>query len=108
MAKHIVPKRVYFAVFFALMILTALTVWVAFFDLGAFSDVAAMGIAITKATLVILYFMHVRYSSGLTWVFVIAGFLFLVILLAFTMSDILTRDWPPSPQGWSTETSALP
>ena len=107
MAKHIVPKRIYFAVFFALIILTALTVWVAFIDLGAFNDVVAMSIAITKATLVVLYFMHVRYSSGLTWVFVTAGFLFLVILLVFTMSDVLTRDWPSSPRGWSTETSTL-
>lgn len=108
MAKHIIPKRIYFAVFITLIFLTGLTVWVAFFDLGAFNNVAAIGIAIIKATLVLLYFMHVRYSQRLTWVFVAVGFLFLVILLAFTMSDVSTRDWPPSPRGWSTEASALP
>ncbi len=100
MSQHIVPKRVYFAVFFALITLTATTVWVAFQDLGPLNDVAALGIALTKATLVILYFMHVRYSSGLTWALVISGFLFLIILLVLTMSDIATRHWLAPPPGW--------
>ncbi|RMF65911.1 MAG: caa(3)-type oxidase subunit IV [Calditrichaeota bacterium] len=101
MAQHVVPKRVYFAVFFTLITLTGLTVWVAFYDLGPWNDVAALGIAMTKALLVILYFMHVRYSTRLTWAFVGAGFLFLIILLAFTMSDVLTRGWLTMPAGWS-------
>ncbi len=100
MSQHIVPMRVYFVIFFSLMILTATTVWVAFFDLGAWNDAVALGIASTKAMLVILYFMHVRYSSKLTWIFVGVGFLFLIILLAFTMSDVLTRDWIPVSAGW--------
>ena len=100
MSQHIVPMRVYFVIFFALMILTATTVWVAFFDLGALNDAVALGIASTKAMLVILYFMHVRYSSRLTWIFASVGFFFLIILLAFTMSDVLTRDWIPVSAGW--------
>ncbi len=103
MSQHIVPMRVYFVIFFALMILTATTVWVAFFDLGAVNDAVALGIASTKAMLVILYFMHVRYSSRLTWIFAAVGFFFLFILLAFTLSDVLTRDWIPVPGGWSSE-----
>ncbi len=103
MSQHIVPMRVYFIIFLALMILTAITVWVAFFDLGAVNDAVALGIASTKAMLVILYFMHVRYSSKLTWIFAGVGFLFLVILLAFTMSDVLTRDWIPASSGWGSE-----
>ncbi|MCH7680350.1 cytochrome C oxidase subunit IV family protein [candidate division KSB1 bacterium] len=100
MSQHIVPMRVYFVIFFSLLILTAVTVWVAFFDLGAVNDAVALGIATTKAMLVILYFMHVRYSSKLTWIFAATGFLFLIILLAFTLSDVLTRDWIPVSAGW--------
>jgi len=103
MSQHIVPMRVYFVIFFALLILTATTVWVAFFDLGALNDAVALGIASTKAMLVILYFMHVRYSSKLTWIFAAVGFFFLVILLAFTLSDVLTRDWIPVSAGWDAD-----
>ena len=103
MSQHIVPMRVYFLIFFALMILTTVTVWVAFLDLGALNDVVALGIASTKAMLVILYFMHVRYSSKLTWIFAAAGFFFLIILLAFTMSDVLTRDRIPVSGGWGSD-----
>lgn len=101
MGQHFVPKRTYYGVFVALIILTGTTVWAAFIDMGALNDVAALTIAMTKATLVILYFMHARYSGKLTWAFIAAGILFLVFLLAFTMSDILTRDWTPPPSGWS-------
>jgi cytochrome c oxidase subunit 4 len=75
------------------MVLTAATVWVATFDLGALNAIVALTIAVVKATLVVLYFMHVRYSSKLTWVFVGAGFFWLVILIAFTFSDYATRAW---------------
>jgi len=104
MARHIVPRRVYYTVFFALIVFTGITVWVAFLDLGIYNNVAAIGIAIVKATLVIMYFMHVRYSSRLTWLFVASGFLFLVILLVFVMSDVSTRDSVTQPQSWQTET----
>ncbi|MFQ5637769.1 MAG: cytochrome C oxidase subunit IV family protein [bacterium] len=100
MIAHIVPKRIYFTIFAALMMLTGITVWAAFIDLGVFNDVIALSIALTKSTLVILYFMHVRHSSRLTWVFIAAGFIFLIILLVFTMGDFVTREWMGQPSGW--------
>jgi cytochrome c oxidase subunit 4 len=93
MASHIVPPRVYFVIFGILMLCTALTVQVAFYDLGALNVVAALGIAVFKATLVVLYFMHVRYSTRLTWLVVISGVFWLFILLGLTMGDYLTRPW---------------
>ncbi|MDZ7265740.1 MAG: cytochrome C oxidase subunit IV family protein [candidate division KSB1 bacterium] len=92
MGPHLVPKRVYYAVFAALMVLTAVTVIVAFIDLGPFNNLIAMSIAVAKATLVVLYFMHVRYSSKLTWVFAGAGFIWLIILFVFMLNDYLTRE----------------
>ena len=85
----------YFTVFVGLLGLTALTVWSAFQPLGPLHTPVALAIASTKALLVILYFMHVRWSSRLTWVFAGSGFLFLLILLVFTLSDFWTRGWLP-------------
>lgn len=85
--------RIYLAVFASLMFLTALTVWVAFQDLGMFNDVVALGIACTKATIVILFFMHVKYASRLIWLLAGAGILFLLILFAFAMADYVSRGW---------------
>ena len=93
MAEHIVPKRVYYTIFAILMVCTALTVWVAFLDLGALNTVAALAIAVFKATLVVLFFMHVKYSTRLTWAVVIGSVFWLGILLALTMGDYLTRGW---------------
>ncbi|HLV01576.1 MAG TPA: cytochrome C oxidase subunit IV family protein [Acidobacteriota bacterium] len=93
MSDHVIPTRVYYTVFAALLVLTALTVLVAEFDLGRLNAFVAMLIACTKAMLVILYFMHVRYSSRLTQVFIGVAFLFLLILISFTMSDMLTRNF---------------
>ncbi|HLG17411.1 MAG TPA: cytochrome C oxidase subunit IV family protein [Blastocatellia bacterium] len=93
MSEHVVPRRIYFVVFGALMVMTAATVVVANYNLGSFNAIVALSIAVFKATLVVLYFMHVRYSSKLTWVFVVAGFFWLIILFAFTLSDYLTRSW---------------
>src|SRR5687767_12539808 len=98
MAEHIVPKRIYFAIFAALMVLTVATVIVAQFDLGRWNAIVAMSIAVFKSTLVVLYFMHVRYSSRLTWVFVCAGFFWLAIMVAMTLSDYMTRGWLPIAQ----------
>lgn len=100
MSQHILSVKVYITIFFALLVFTVLTTWVAFIDLGPLNDAVALGIAIVKALLVILYFMHVRYSSKLTWVFIATGFLFLIILFAFTMSDVLTRELI-EPLGWT-------
>jgi cytochrome c oxidase subunit 4 len=91
--EHIVPKRVYYTIFAILMVCTALTVWVAFLDLGALNTVAALAIAVFKATLVVLFFMHVKYSTRLTWAVVIASVFWLGILLALTLGDYLTRGW---------------
>src|SRR5258707_3913720 len=97
---HVVPLTVYFAVFGSLMVLTAVTVAVSRVDLGPLNLAVALGIAITKAVLVILYFMHVRYGDHLVKVFVAAGFLFLLIMLSITMSDYMTRGWIVTPSGW--------
>jgi cytochrome c oxidase subunit 4 len=83
----------YYAVFAALMVGTALTVLVAFYDLGPLNNVLMLGIAMTKATLVILYFMHVRWATRLTWVVAASGFVWLLILFGITMTDYLTRGW---------------
>src|SRR6059036_600867 len=93
MSDHVVPLRVYYAIFAALMACTAITVAIAFVDLGPMNIVAAMAIAVFKATLVVLFFMHVRYSTRLTWAVVLGSVFWLAILLALTMSDYLTRPW---------------
>ena len=90
---HIAPLRLYFAIFGILMVGTALTVLVAFYDLGAFNNVVMLTIACAKALAVVLYFMHVRWSSRLTWVVVASGFFWLLIMFSFTMQDYLTRGW---------------
>ena len=95
MSAHHPSLKLYYGIFVALLALTALTVWSAFQPLGALHTPVALTIAGAKAMLVILYFMHVRWSSRLTWVFASSGFLFLVILLVFTLSDFRTREWLP-------------
>lgn len=97
MAQHILPVRVYWLIFATLLVLTLLTVEVSFYDHGLLNFWLALAIATGKATLVVLYFMHVRYSSGLTGVFVAAGFIFLVIMLTFTLADLLSRGWQYQP-----------
>lgn len=88
---HIAKTSTYLGVFLALMVLTAVTVWVAYFDLGVFSDVVAMTIAIAKATLVILFFMHVKDSTKVTKITVISAFLWLGIFFLLILPDYLTR-----------------
>jgi len=91
-SQPVVSVRTYALVFASLLFLTALTTTVAFVDLGkGMHEMAALTIAVCKAVLVILYFMHVRYSDRLTWVFVGAGFFWLLILIGGTMDDVLTR-----------------
>jgi cytochrome c oxidase subunit 4 len=88
---HVIPPRIYFTVFAVLILLTAATVAASEVDLGKLNVVVALAIAVTKATLVILYFMHVRYETGLTWLVIVVGFLWLMVLIAFVLSDVLTR-----------------
>jgi cytochrome c oxidase subunit 4 len=90
-AEQVVPVRVYLTIFAILLLLTATTVGVSFIDLGPFNTVVAVLIAVTKMMLVILYFMHVRYSSRLTWAVVAGGFFWLALLLLLTLGDYLTR-----------------
>lgn len=92
-AHHIVPTRIYYAIFATLMILTGVTVGVAYLDLGRMNVVAAIAIACFKATIVVLYFMHVKYSTRLIKLTVIAGLYWMVILFGLTFSDYLTRVW---------------
>jgi cytochrome c oxidase subunit IV len=100
MSGHIVPVRTYLGIFLALLALTALTTAVAFVDLGRWNTVAALAIAVTKMLLVILFFMHVKYSGGLTRVIILAGFFWFAILVALTLSDELTRGWSPPSSPW--------
>ena len=94
---HVLPLRVYYAVFFALMGLTALTTAIAYADLGPMNAVAALAIASLKAVLVLLYFMHVKYAGRLIWVFAAAGFFWLLIFFVLILSDYATRIQAP---GW--------
>src|SRR5690606_18538110 len=85
--------RVYYTVYAALIILMLLTVAAASIDLGGWNLLVALAIAVVKAVLVVLYFMHLRYSSRLTWLFAGAGFAWLFILLLYTLSDYFSRSW---------------
>ena len=88
---HIVPLRIYFLVFAALMVGTALTVMAARVDLGPMNIIVALVIAGVKAALVVLYFMHMRYSHRLNWIFAGAAVLWLFLLVGVTMADVLAR-----------------
>jgi|SRR5579863_2719391 len=90
---HIVPKRLYIAVFLALVILTWVTTFVSTVDLGRWNIFAALAIAICKASLVVLFFMHVWYSTRLTKMIVMCSLFWLILLLFITMTDIWTRTW---------------
>ena len=95
-----IPMSTYIKVFAALMVGLIVTVIAAFIDLGPFNMPVAMLIATIKAILVILYFMHVKFASQLTKVFVAASFLWLAILFIMTFGDYYSRDWLPNSRGW--------
>jgi cytochrome c oxidase subunit 4 len=96
MSEHIVQPRVYIVIFLALMGGTALTLVAAFYDFpGPLNAVVALTIATIKASLVVLYFMHVRYSGRLVWLVIVAALLWLAIMFAITFSDYWTRSWQP-------------
>src|SRR5262245_66516067 len=96
--SHIASVRLYLTIFGALMVLTVVTIAVAFVNLGAFNFPLALGIAICKATLVILFFMHVKESSRLTKLIIGTGFFFLLVLFTLTLTDYLSRGWTTTPQ----------
>ena len=93
--EHVVPIRVYLVIFAALILGTAITTAVAYVDLGPLNVVVMLLIAFIKATLVVLFFMHVRFTSPLTQLAAASGFAWLVILIGLTLSDVLTRGRTP-------------
>jgi len=103
MPNHVVSKKFYILVFAALIILTGLTTGVAFINLGKWNTVVALAIAVCKATLVGLFFMHLRWSSNLLRIVVASSLLWLVILIGLTLSDVFTRDWTPVPSSWEAQ-----
>lgn len=86
----------YVSIFLVLMVLTAVTVWAAFIDMGSLNTVVALSIACLKAFLVIAFFMHVNKSEKLIWLFIGLGIYWLGIMLLFTFSDYATRGWNPA------------
>jgi cytochrome c oxidase subunit IV len=100
-ATQHVSLRTYLVVFGLLMILLVLTVVAAFVvNLGNANILVALSIAIVKAVLVVLYFMHVKYASRLTKIFVASAFLWLALMFALTFGDYLTRPYLPMSKGW--------
>ena len=92
-AHHIVSPRVYVVILIALLVGTATTVGASFIDLGVFNPIIALAIACAKATLVVLFFMHVKYSTKLTMLTVGAGIFMFLVLVGMTLSDYITRAW---------------
>jgi cytochrome c oxidase subunit 4 len=92
-SPHVVSIKLYATIFGALLLLTIATAGAAFVDLGGeLNSIVALTIALVKTLLVLLFFMHVRYSSRLTWVFAGAGLFWLLIMMSLTLSDVLTRE----------------
>ncbi len=92
-AGHVAPKSMYYLVFAALVVGTVVTYLAALVDLGPLNNVVMLAIACTKAALVVLFFMHVRWSTRLTWVVAMSGFFWLLILFSLGMADYLSRGW---------------
>ncbi|HUC52409.1 MAG TPA: cytochrome C oxidase subunit IV family protein [Candidatus Cybelea sp.] len=91
MSEHIVSPKIYVAIFLALLVCTTLTVWAAFQNFGKFNIVIALAIATVKAALVVLYFMHARYSPKRTQLVIVCSVFWLAIMLALTLTDYDTR-----------------
>jgi len=105
MSQHVVAKKLYFMVFAALIVLTVVTATVATIDLGPMNIVVALLIAMGKATLVTLFFMHLRWSTRLVHIVAVASMIWLALLIALTLSDYRTRHWTPNPETWETHTT---
>ena len=100
MTGHVVSPRLYLWIFAALLVLTAVTTGAARFDLGPLGVVIALLIAAAKASLVVLFFMHVRYSRPLVWIAAGAALVWLGIMVGLTLTDYYSRPWSPAPRGW--------
>lgn len=105
---HVHPKFFYVKVFLSLIVLTAITTAVAYVDLGVFNTVVALVIAVCKASLVVLFFMHLKEQTGMTRVVIIAAALWLAVLIVITLSDRFTRHWVPSNGPWQTSSIVSP
>ena len=97
---HIDGLKVYFSIITALMILTGITVWAAFQDFGFLNTVVAMTIAVIKALLVVIFFMHLRHSARIIWLFAGAGAVWFVIMISLLLGDYRTRDWQYKAAMW--------
>ena len=89
---YVVPKGVYYRVFACLAVLMIATIVASRFDLEGWNVPVALAVAVTKATLIVLFFMHVRYAPPLVKLFACSGFLWVLIMFAFIAADVLTRD----------------
>ncbi len=90
---HIVSPKVYLGIFIALLVLTTLTVLASYVEMGVFNPIVALAIAVLKAVLVVLFFMHVKYSTKLTKLTVGAGLFTFLVLIGMTLTDYITRAW---------------
>lgn len=106
-SHHIIEPYVYYRVFAALMVLFVATVAVAFFDLSAMMNwppaniIVAMAIAIAKVAAIVIYFMHLKFSSRITRVFAVAALFWLALLFSITFADYMARGWIPQPATWT-------
>ncbi len=91
--EQVTPVRTYILICGALLLLTLTTYLAAFVNLGPFNTLVALAIAAIKAILIALFFMHARYSTGITRIVIFAGLVWLGILIAGTMNDFITRGW---------------
>ena len=107
MSEHIVSPKLYVVIFFSLMVFTLLTVFAATRDFGRWNIVIALVIATIKASLVILFFMHGKYSARRTKLVIVAGFFWLAIMLGLTLADYSTRHAEPSRTQLSNPPSSL-
>ena len=108
MHAHVVPKKLYFLIFGSLLALTALTTGAAYVDMGQWNTIVALIIACCKATLVALFFMHLRWSPRLMRIVLLSAILWLAILISLTTTDFFSRDWTPIPEGWQSTELRLP
>jgi cytochrome c oxidase subunit 4 len=90
---HIVSPKIYVIILLSLLVATAATVWASFLELGIWNPVIALAIACTKATLVVLFFMHVKYSTKLTMLTIAAGIFMFLTLIGMTLADYISRAW---------------
>ena len=97
---HVAPIRMYLTVFVSLFILTVLTWAIAVVDLGTMNTVVALGIALLKASLVVMFFMHLKYSAKILWVVALSGLVMTIVMFCFTMSDYVSREYIPYPDSW--------